>query len=80
MDSDWKEGLFMEDMPTERFLRRQDVEGLVGLKHSALYRWMKTGDFPAPSKTWCKSRQVASERCTGMDGRPTDHKKGRVRL
>lgn len=38
----------MVDMPTERLLRRQDVEGLVGLKHSALYRWMKTGDFPRP--------------------------------
>ena len=65
----------MEDMPTERFLRRQDVEGLVGLKHSALYRWMKTGDFPRPVRLGARAvRWRQSDVQEWMDGLQTTKK------
>lgn len=31
-----------------RLLRRRDVEALVGVKRSALYKWISQGEFPAP--------------------------------
>ena len=65
----------MEDMPTERLLRRQDVEGLVGLKHSALYRWMKTGDFPCPVRLGARAvRWRQSDVQEWMDGLQTTKK------
>lgn len=32
----------------QRFLRRREVEDLVGLKHSQLYELIRAGRFPAP--------------------------------
>lgn len=35
-------------MPTERILRRPDVEARTGLSRSTIYHWMKEGTFPKP--------------------------------
>lgn len=37
-----------ETEQTERLLRRREVEALTGLKTTALYGLMKTGDLPRP--------------------------------
>ena len=34
----------------DRLLRREDVESLVGLSRSAIYRLMRAGQFPEPLK------------------------------
>lgn len=35
-------------MGPQRFLRRREVENLVGLKHSRLYELIRLGRFPTP--------------------------------
>lgn len=34
----------------DRLLTRQEVEAMVGVKRSAIYRWMAQGTFPMPLK------------------------------
>ena len=38
------------DIQTDRLIRRQEVQALVGIGHTALYRWMHEGRFPRPVK------------------------------
>lgn len=35
---------------TERLIRLPEVEHRVGVKKSAIYKWIKDGKFPAPRK------------------------------
>ena len=57
----------------DRLLRRQEVEGIVGLGRSSIYRQMQAGEFPRPVRVgpaavrwresditaWLESRPVA---------------------
>ena len=44
-----------------RFLRRREVEDLVGLKHSAIYALIREGSFPDPIKLGRASRWSEGE-------------------
>jgi len=41
---------------SDRFIRMNDVEGLIGLKNSAIYRLIQRGEFPTPIKLGSASR------------------------
>ena len=45
----------MMDGQTDQLLRRGEVEKLVGLGRSAIYRQMRDGDFPTPIKVGTKA-------------------------
>lgn len=63
--------------PTERILRRPEVEARIGLGRSALYAMIQRGDFPAPVRLtghavgWRESEVdawIASRPTTGEGG------------
>ena len=61
----------------DRLLPRAEVERLVGLRRSAIYRLMRAGEFPAPlriSPTAVRWRQ--SEITAWVDGLPRSHGDG----
>lgn len=55
------------DISNGRFLRRPEVEELIGLRHSALYSLIRSGDFPPPIKLGRASRWVEGQVRAWMD-------------
>ena len=51
----------MPDLPTDRLLRRNEVEDMVGLKKSAIYDRIARDEFPAPER-FRSSRMVRWKR------------------
>ena len=55
----------------DRLLRREEVESLVGLKRSSLYREMRAGRFPLPLRIGPRAvRWPASEIQSWLASRP----------
>ena len=55
----------------DRLLRREEVESLVGLKRSSLYREMRAGRFPLPLRIGPRAvRWPASEIRSWLASRP----------
>ena len=62
---------------TDRLLTRAEVERVVGLKRSALYRAMREGRFPEPLRIGPKSvRWLLSEVEQWIAGLPRSHGDG----
>ena len=62
---------------TDRLLTRAEVERVVGLKRSALYRAMREGRFPEPLRVGPKSvRWLLSEIEKWVAGLPRSHGDG----
>ena len=74
--------------PSDRLLRRPEVEEITGLSRASIYRLMRSGDFPLPVKVsstavrwkesdihaWIQSRPVAtSELGSASAVRATTH-------
>ena len=49
----------------DRLLRREEVEHIVGLRHSAIYRKIGTGEFPRPLRV---GRRAVRWRQSDIDG------------
>ena len=54
---------------TDRLLTRAEVERVVGLKRSALYRAMREGRFPEPLRIGTKECPLAAVRSRAVDRR-----------
>lgn len=52
-------------MNTDRLLRLNEVEAIIGLKHSTIYRRINSGEFPRPLRV---GRRAVRWRQSDIDG------------